>query len=103
MMNRTGYRRPHPRWTCPALHDDFRALLDRENYYTRYELPRLAAQSLLAHWPEGAEPFTIYYLPHHPSSAELELMQALLQRGRCRGDHRSDRRPVRRRTDAHPA
>ena len=73
-----------PTLDLPALHDEFRALLDRENYYTRYELPRLAAQSLLAHWPEAAEPFAIYYLPRRPSSAELELMQTLLQRGRCR-------------------
>ena len=68
----------------PRLYGNFRALLDRDGYYTRYELPRLAAQALPDHWPPGREPAVIYYLPRHPTAGELELMQALLGRGKCR-------------------
>ena len=68
----------------PALYGEFRALLDRDGYYTRYELPRRAAQALPDHWPPGREPAVIYYLPRHPTEGELELMQVLLGRGKCR-------------------
>ena len=68
----------------PRLYGKFRALLDRDGYYTRYELPHLATQSLKGHWPPGAEPAVIYYLPRHPTEGELELMETLLERGKCR-------------------
>ena len=74
----------HAGLDLPSLYDKFRALLDRDGYYTRYELPRLAAQALPDHWPPGAEPAVIYYLPRHPTAGELELMQVLLGRGKCR-------------------
>ena len=69
----------------PELYSDFRALLSDEGYYTRYELPRLASQALAMpeHWPKGADPSVVYYLPRHPTDADLELMQALLGRGKC--------------------
>ena len=82
----------------PALYDDYRALLDGKGFHTRYRLPALAAQALRqGHWPEGAEPAVIYYLPRRPSAGELELMQTLLARGKCRviiglsGDEGADR------------
>ena len=68
----------------PRLYGKFRALLDRDGYYTRYELPRLAAQALPDHWPPGTEPAVIYYLPRHPTAGELDLMETLLERGKCR-------------------
>ena len=68
----------------PELYADFRALLNREGYYTGFDLPRLAAQALPNHWSEGTEPAVIYYLPRHPTAGELEMMQALLERGKCR-------------------
>ena len=74
----------HAHLNLPALYGKFRALLDRDGYYTRYELPRLAAQALPDHWPPGREPAVIYYLPRHPTEGDLELMQALLGRGKCR-------------------
>ena len=74
----------HASLDLPRLYDKFRALLDRDGYYTRYELPRLAAEALPKHWPLGAEPAVIYYLPRHPTEGELELMETLLERGKCR-------------------
>ena len=68
----------------PALYSDFKSLLNEKGYYTRYELPSLAAQALALHWPPGDEPAVIYYLPRHPTASELELMEALLGRGKCR-------------------
>ena len=68
----------------PRLYDDYRALLDRYGYYTRYDLPWLAARALPDHWPPGQEPAVIYYLPRPPAAGELELMQTLLERGKCR-------------------
>ena len=68
----------------PALYSDFKSLLNEKGYYTRYELPSLAAQALALHWPPGTEPAVIYYLPRHPTASELELMEALLGRGKCR-------------------
>lgn len=74
----------HAGLDLPRLYDKFRALLDQDGYYTRYELPRLAAEALLKHWPPGTEPAVIYYLPRHPTAGELELMETLLERGKCR-------------------
>ena len=37
----------------PALYSDFKSLLNEKGYYTRYELPSLAAQALALHWPPG--------------------------------------------------
>ena len=68
----------------PSLYDRYHAFLEGNGYHTRYELPRLAANALASHWPEGTEPAVIYYLPRHPSAGELELMQALVQRDKCR-------------------
>ncbi len=67
----------------PSLHDDYRQLLDERGYYTRYELPLLAARALREHWSEGTEPAVIHYLPKHPGIGELELMETLLARGKC--------------------
>ena len=68
----------------PRLYDNYRDLLERRDFHTRYRLPALAAQALQqGHWPEGAEPAVIYYLPRRPSAGELELMQTLLKRGKC--------------------
>ena len=68
----------------PTLYGEYRVLLNREGYYTRYELPSLAAQALTDHWPHGTEPAVIYYFPRHPTDGELVLMQTLLERGKCR-------------------
>ncbi len=74
----------HAGLDLPSLYGKFRALLDRDGYYTRYELPSLAARALTDHWPHGTEPAVIYHLPRHPTAGELELMQMLLGRGKCR-------------------
>ena len=80
----------------PRLYGDFRELLDGEGYFTRYEIPRLAAE-VLADQPEyGDDLAVIYYLPRHANAGDLELMQAHLRRNRCRviigrsGDYEAD-------------
>ena len=81
----------------PRLYDDFRELLDQEGFYTRYEIPRMAAEALAERRPHSDELSVIYYLPRHPEAGELRLMQALLSRDRCwviiglSGDAEADR------------
>ena len=80
----------------PQLYDDYRRLLEAKGYYTRYELPALAAEALPNHWKDGEEPAVIYYLPRQPGVGEFRLMRALLDRGKCAviigvtGDEESD-------------
>ena len=66
------------------LYARFRSLLERKGFYTRYQLPRLAASALSEHWPDDELPTVIYYLPRHPEAGELELMQKLLGGRKCR-------------------
>ena len=66
------------------LYDKFRLLLQQRRFYTRYQLPGLAAQSVSEHWPDDELPTVIYYLPRHPLAGELQLMQTLLARQKGR-------------------
>ena len=65
------------------LYDRFLILLRRQGYYTRGELPNLAADAVESHWTEGDLPFIIYYLPRRFSAPELRLAQVLSATGRC--------------------
>ena len=68
----------------PRLYGDFRELLNREGFYTRYEIPRMAAEVLAERPPRGEDLAVIYYLPCHSNVGELDLMLALLRRNQCR-------------------
>ncbi len=80
----------------PRLYGDFRRLLDREGFYTRYDIPRMAAKALAERPNHGDDLAVICYLPRHANAGELELMQAHLRRNRCRviigrsGDYEAD-------------
>lgn len=47
----------------PRLYGDFREMLNREGYFTRYEIPRMAAEVLANHPEHGDDLAVIYYLP----------------------------------------
>lgn len=68
----------------PYLYGNFRELLKQKGFYTRYEIPRMAAEVLAEHPHHGEDLNVIYYLPRHASAGELELMLALLRRNQCR-------------------
>ncbi len=80
----------------PRLYGDFREKLKQEGFYTRYEMPRMAAEVLAKRPEHGEDLAVIYYLPRHANAGELELMQAHLRRNRCRviiglsGDPKAD-------------
>ena len=68
----------------PRLFGEYQALLKLKGFYTRYQLPSMAARALTEHSPEGKEPAAIYYLPKHMEPGQWEMMRALLERGKCR-------------------
>ncbi len=62
---------------------EYRALLRERGYYTRGELPELAAVAVDSHWSPGDLPATIYYLPRRFTAPEMRLVRALLDQDRC--------------------
>ena len=62
---------------------EYRALLRGRGYYTRGELPELAAVAVDSHWSSGDIPATIYYLPRRFTAPEMRLVRALLDKDRC--------------------
>ena len=68
----------------PRLYSDFRELLNGEGFYTRYEIPGMAAKVLTERSQRNDDLAVIYYLPRHASAGELELMLAQLRGSRCR-------------------
>ncbi len=65
------------------LFGEYRALLRGRGYYTRGELPELAAVAVDSHWSSGDLPATIYYLPRRFTAPEMRLVRALLDKDRC--------------------
>ena len=65
------------------LFGEYRALLRGRGYYTRGELPELAAVAVDSHWSSGDIPATIYYLPRRFTAPEMRLVRALLDKDRC--------------------
>ena len=65
------------------LYAQYRALLEREGFYTRGELPGIAADAAQVHWETADLPAIIYYLPRRLSGPEFRLISALLAAGRC--------------------
>ena len=65
------------------LFGEYRALLRGRGYYTRGELPELAAFAVDSHWSSGDIPATIYYLPRRFTAPEMRLVRALLDKDRC--------------------
>ena len=62
---------------------EYRALLRGRGYYTRGELPELAAAAVDSHWSSRDLPATIYYLPRRFTAPEMRLVRALLDKDRC--------------------